>query len=261
MNNVIVSGKVLRVNDVVKYNRNGKEGKVVSLMMGDETGAVRVVLWDSNHIGVVEGGKIKEGTLVKVKNGYVKPNNGFKEVHIGSKGELEIDPSDVKIENVNSVPSYDFTRKKIIELNDGDTNVGVFGTIVQVFEPRFYEACPQCGKKVELIGESRQCKEHGLVKEELVPILNISFDDGTDNLRAVAFRNQAESLLGVNRDQILEMKDDPAKFEEKRKELLGKQLVLVGRATKNEMFDRREMSIQRTIEVTPEELIEELEGA
>ncbi len=258
MNNVIIAGKVLELNEIINYDKNGRKGKVVSFKLGDDTGVVRVVFWDVNHIKEIEEGKIKQDTILKVKNGYVRANNGYKEVHLGNKGELEINPDGIDFE-VNNHQEFEFVKKKIVELNEGDTNVGVFGTIVQVFEPRFYEACTTCGRKVELIGDSRQCREHGLVKEELVPVLNISFDDGTDNLRAVAFRKQIETLLGLNKEQILEMKDNIIKFEEIRQDLLGKQIVLIGRITKNQMFDRKEMSIQKVIEVKPEELINELE--
>lgn len=223
MNNVNLVGKVVKINDVISYNKNGRSGKVVSFILGDDTGVVRGVLWDTNHIKEVENGSIKQESILKMKNGYVRLNNGYKEIHLGNSGELEVNPEGVDIE-VNNIPSFDFTRKKIIELNEGDNNIGVFGTIVQIFEPRFYEACPQCGKKVELMGDSRQCKEHGLIEAQLIPILNIFFDDGSDNLRAVAFRNQVGDLLGVSMEQVLEFKDDQGKFEAIKQDILGKQV-------------------------------------
>ena len=177
---------------------------------------------------------------------------------MGNRGELEINPAGANIE-VNESPSFDFAKKKINEVQYGETNVGILGTIVQVFEPRFYEACPQCGKKLEHLGDSYSCKSHGLVVQEYVPILNVLLDDGTDSLRAVAFRNQAERLLHLTKEALLEIRTEPVKFETYREELLGKQLLLVGRIVKNEMFDRKEMMIQRVIEITPEELIKELE--
>ncbi len=258
MASVTLTGKVVKINEVITFTKNGKEGRVLSFLLGDETGTVRCVFWDAHHIHEVEQGTITEGTLLKIKNAYVRTNNGFKEVHLGNKGELEINPPGIEIQ-VSSAPSFDFTRKKIIELMEGDTNIGIFGTIVQLFEPRFYEACSQCGKKIEIIGESKQCREHGSVSGESVPILNLSFDDGTDNLRAVAFRTQVEYLLGLSREQILEMKDNPNLFEDIRQKILGKQLILIGRTTKNELFNRKELTIQRVVEVKPEEILQELQ--
>lgn len=259
MSNVTLIGKVIKLNEIIKFNRNGKGGKVVSFMFGDETGMVRGVFWDVNHIKEVESGNLKEGVILKIKNGYVRLNNGYKEVHLGSRGEMEINPAGVVIDNVSNNIGFDFVKKKISELNEGDLNVGVFGTIVQVFELKFYEACSVCGKKVEIDGEQRQCKEHGNVNVEYVPILNLFFDDGTESLKAVAFRNQAIELLGVSKKEILEMKGDLSKFEEAKQDLLGKQLFLIGRTVKNGVFDTKEMTIQRVLEVSPEQLIHEIE--
>ena len=259
MNNVILTGKIVRMNDVIEYNKNGRQGKVGSFVLGDDTGTIRVAFWDANHIAKIEDGTLKEGSILKIKNAYVRSNNGFKELHAGNRAALEINPEGVTID-VDDTPSYDFNRKKISELNDGDNSVGVLGTIVQVFEPRFYSACSNCGKKLEALNDSFQCKEHGLVKEEIVPILNICLDDGTGSIRAAAFRNHAQDLLGVEKEKIAEMRNDIGKFEKFKEELLGKQLILVGRIVKNEMFGRLEMNVQRIVEVNPEDLIKEIES-
>ena len=256
MTNISLLGKVVKLNEVVNFNKNGREGKVVSFLFGDETGVVRAVFWDVNHINQIEDGSIKEGSIIKLTNGYVKSNNGYKEVHLGNKGAVEIQPNGAAIE-VNQSQSFDFDKKKIADLKAGEISVGVIGTIVQVFEPRFYEACPNCGKKLD--GDTGKCLVHGEVSKESVPIVNVFIDDGSDNIRAVAFRNQAETLLNIGKEQLLELKDHPENFETIRNELLGRQLMLVGRVTRNEMFERNEMMIQKIMEVDPDQLINELE--
>ena len=260
MNNVSLLGKVVKINDVVSYQKNGRSGKVVSLALGDETGIVRVVFWDANHIQDIESGKISEGSILKINGGYVRANNQYKELHLGNKGSFEINPQGIEVEVKNHYQTSDYTKKKIFELAVGDSYIGVFGTIVQVFEPRFYDACKQCGKKVEVLGDSYQCAVHGLVNVEAVPILNLFFDDGTGSIRAVAFRGLVEELLNADKEKVLELRNNLEKFEAYRENVLGKQLVLVGRITQNEMFDRKEMSIQKVVEVQPEEIIKELEA-
>ncbi|MBI4154490.1 hypothetical protein HY498_00175 [Candidatus Woesearchaeota archaeon] len=258
MNNVIITGKVMQLNPVIEYKKENREGKVGSMLLGDETGVIRVAFWDANHIKNIEENKIKEGSILKLKNGYVKSNGIFKELHVGNKGEIEIDPPGVEIE-VQDKPSFDFAKKKISELNENDNNVGVLGTIVQIFEPRFYGACPECSKKLVANDGMLSCKEHGSVNEVLVPILNLFLDDGTDNIRVVAFRNQVERLLNLDIEKIKEFREKPENFDRIREDLLGKQLVIVGRVVKNEMFDRKELMAQRIIELNPEELVRELE--
>ncbi|MBI2499484.1 hypothetical protein HYV88_04550 [Candidatus Woesearchaeota archaeon] len=259
MNNVVIKGKVIQLNPIVEFKKENREGRVGSFVLGDDTGIIRVALWDTNHIKLIEDNKIKEGSVLKLKNGYVKSNGIFKELHVGNKGDVEIDSSGEDIE-VNNRQSFDFARKKISELNENDNGVGVLGTIVQIFEPRFYEACPQCSKKLEMSDGKFSCKTHGSVSEVLVPILNLFLDDGTDNIRVVAFRNQVERLLNLSSEKIKELKDKPENFDKIREELLGKQLVIIGKVNKNEMFGRKELMVQRVIEITPDELIKELEA-
>jgi len=257
MNNVTVTGKVVNISDVVSFNRNGREGKVARFLLGDETGSIRVVLWDINHIKDLEDGKIANDVGIVVRNGYVKSNSGFREIHVGNRGSLEIVPN-VNID-VKNEPSYEYEKKSIKDLTLGDNSVGIFATVVQIFEPRFYESCSHCGKKLETVGENALCKEHGKVTQELVPVVNFLVDDGTDNIRAVAFRRQAESLLNVSIAELLKIRENVNEFTQLRDSVLGRQLLFIGRVTKNELFDRKDFMIQNIIEVNPEEIILELE--
>lgn len=256
LGNVNINGRVIDIKEVREYNKDGRSGKVVNFMIGDETGIIRVTLWDTNHIKLIEGGKIKVGDIVRIKSAYSKENNGFKEIHLGNRGDILINPPNVQIGEVKNLFSRDeisVVSKKINELKDGDTGVAIIGTVVQVFEPRFYNTCTQCGKKANLDGDKYVCAEHGVVPVEEAPVLNIYFDDGTDNIRTVAFREQVKRLMGI--ENIGDLK---VKFNELRMDLLGKQVKLVGRVVKNEMFGRNEFVIQRVLDFNPNEVAQEL---
>jgi ssDNA-binding replication factor A large subunit len=216
-NHVDVKGKVVTLYGVREFNKNGREGKVANFLMGDETGVVRAVLWDTNHIKEIEDEKLKENSVLILKNCYVKENNGFTEVHLGNQGEIEFIDEEI---TVNTVVKSNTVRKKINELKENDT-AEILGHVVQIFEPRSYTACSECNKKV-----IDQCADHGEAEVKEVPIVNIYLDDGTENIRLVAFRENAEKIL-----------ENTTNFEE----ALGKFLVVQGRVVKNEMFERTEM--------------------
>jgi len=72
MRAVIVAGKVLKLYRVFEFNKNGRSGKVGSFLIGDDSGRVRIVMWDTNLISKMENGEIKEDVIIRVKNGYVK---------------------------------------------------------------------------------------------------------------------------------------------------------------------------------------------
>ena len=257
MRNATVFGKVLRVYDVRTFNKNGKEGKVGSFLIGDDTGVIRIVLWDVNHLQHLENQEIKEDVIIKVQDAYVRENQGFKELHLGNQGKLELNPKGITINAVaQPTQQVEATKKNISDLQPGDTNVKLLGTVVQVFEPRFYESCSECSKKII----SGTCAEHGAVKGKWVPILNFFFDDGTSNIRAVAFREHAISLLGTDETTVQNMKEDITLFDIQKQTLLGKQYELVGRVTKNDMFDRIEFSVQQLQEADPEKIATEMTG-
>src|SRR3989339_74151 len=46
MRDVETVGKVLQVFDERQFSSNGREGKVASLQVADETGSIRVVMWN-----------------------------------------------------------------------------------------------------------------------------------------------------------------------------------------------------------------------
>ncbi len=255
---VSIAGKIVRIYDIREFEREGVKRKVGTFMIGDESGVIRTVIWDEPLLEKFP--ELKEDAIVKVSGGYIRDNNmGYKEIHLGNGSAIVLNPEGVKIGEVKfntSGESSAYIKKQLKDINETDRNIGVLGTIVQVFEPRFYDACPECNKKV-LEG---RCVEHGAVSAKAVPILNVFFDDGTNNVRAVFFREQVSAVLGVSEEEVVAMRTDPAKFEAVKNNCLGKQIRIIGRVVKNDMFGRLEFMASRIEEVDPSKLIEEMGG-
>lgn len=249
-----VAGKVTNVFPVNHFKTEKREGKVGSFIIGDETGRVRIVLWDEKLIKNIENGDLKEGVIVKIENAYVRENNNFKEMHLNIHSSLILNPQGVNIETVAEPKTFTVNQKKIKDLNENDGFVDITGTLVQLFEPRFYNVCDLCGKKVVLEGDTYKCAEHGAAAIKSVPVINFYFDDGTGNIRVVAFRDTAEKILGLSPSEVLELKD-LTKFEATKDKVMGSQLKLSGRVTKNDMFDRIEFIANRSEEINPEALV------
>ena len=256
MRDIEVDGKIKVLYGVKSFKNEKREGKVASLMVGDETGQMRVVLWDANHIAKIENGDLKEGEILKIKNTYCRDNNGFKELHLNSNSELILNPDGISITNVaNNHASLDFAHKPILGLTETDRNVMLRGTIVQVFEPKFYEVCERCGKRAVIDGGVYRCGEHGIVNVKYASVLNFSLDDGTENIRVACFRDVVAKTMGVSDEQLMEIKDNPSKFGTIKDNVLGRQLEVSGRVTKNGMFNRIEFVANNIEELKPEKLL------
>jgi len=84
---VTLSGVVLGTDSVRTFERDdGTEGRVSNLTLGDETGRVRVTLWDDQADRATE---LEPGTAVEVVDGYVRERDGDLELHVGDRGAVE----------------------------------------------------------------------------------------------------------------------------------------------------------------------------
>ncbi|MDD5178376.1 MAG: hypothetical protein PHT54_03810 [Candidatus Nanoarchaeia archaeon] len=254
---VTLNARVIAKYDVREFSRNGNIGRVQNLLIGDDSESCRLVIWDINQIGIME--KVNPGDILKVNEFYVKENNFGKEIHLTNSSKIEINPEGVSINSTNK----EFSRgkpSKIKELSENQ-NATLQGTIVQVFDPKFYDACPECNKKVTFENGAFNCNEHGKVKEVPVPILNLYFDDGSDVIRVVLFRDNAKKVLGVSEEDITEIRKEPAKFESIKEKILGEQFRFSGRIVKNEVFDRLEMNANFVERPDIREITQEMIGS
>ncbi|MBW2965207.1 hypothetical protein KY363_07155, partial [Candidatus Woesearchaeota archaeon] len=205
--------------------------------------------------------------IVKIKSAYARENNSRVELHLNDKSEIEINPPGEKVEVAEraSIAQADAPRKKISELNENDNNVEILGTVLQAFDPRFFEVCPQCGKRAKQREDRFVCDQHDEVTPDYSYVMNAVIDDGTETIRAVFFRQQAEQLIGKPKEEIIQYREFKEKFDEVKIDLMGKMIKLTGRVTKNSMFDRLEI-VARNVDMNPdpaaekERLTKELES-
>jgi ssDNA-binding replication factor A large subunit len=254
MRNVSAVGKVVRKFEVREFQKGDSTGKVCSLILGDETGTIRVVFWNDQ---VDQLKDVNEDDILELSNAYVRENNNNKEIHLGDRGEIIINPEGVEISSVRQ--SSSFSRKKIEELTDGQDGAEIMGTIVQVFDPRFFNVCPQCNRRANPSGEGFSCETHGEVQPVLSYVLNAVLDDGTGNIRGVFWKNQTKHLLNKSEEEMALFKENPTTFEEIKTDLLGEQFKVMGKVKKNDMFDRLEFNAQVVEKAKPETEIERLQ--
>ncbi len=241
MRKVNTLGKVINLSPVRTFERNGKVGKVVNLTIADDSSNIKVVLWDVNHIELIEKNQINKGGVVEIANGTMRGN----ELHLGSFSEIK--PSKEVIENVNLEKQV--REKNIIDFKIPES-VGVRAFVVQLFEPRFFNVCPECKKKVN---DDFTCSEHGKVNPEKRAVMNIVIDDGTESIRAVLFHDAISSL------GLTEL-ENPEKLQKQKQELMGKEMVFSGDVRTNKFFNNSELIIDGVKEINLDELMGELEA-
>ena len=132
---IALTAKVINLGTVRTFSRKegGGEGKVASIMVSDETGSIRVVLWDDLTNAVSED-IISIGDIIQVRGAYVKKGLGDAlELNLGRMGQIRV-LEDYEIEDLG----IDFTDpsigdQKIVDLKEGLFNVSLKVKIQRVF--------------------------------------------------------------------------------------------------------------------------------
>mgnify|MGYP001567642845 CR=1 FL=1 len=227
MRRASVVGKITRIFPVREYNKNGRQGKVASFMIGDETSNVRVTLWDVNHISLIEKNVLTEGAAVEIRGASVK------------KGELSLSAfSDIKI----SSEKFDSVKERApLTLGNfasaaENNQMQVRAFIVQSFEPRFFDSKKNEGEKGVL--------------------LNVVLDDGTATMRSVLFGENIKRLLGVSQEELFSLDV----LNTKRAEIIGEEKIFTGLFRMNSFSNSLEFSVQGVEDFAIDGLIKELEA-
>ncbi|NYT00758.1 MAG: replication factor A [Methanocellales archaeon] len=158
--NVSFMGKVTQLNETHEFSRDdGSIGRVANIIVSDETGSIRVVLWDE-LADLVKVNEISVGKMLNIR-GYVK--NGYVgiEVNVGREGCLEFTETEVDIKT----KTY-----SISDITSGMSGINIIGKVLSIGEIR---------------GFSRKDGTEGLVS-------NITIGDETGRIRVVLWDDHAK---------------------------------------------------------------------
>ena len=129
LNDATVTGRVIMVHPPKTYTRPDlTQGRFARLLIADESGTLKVVLWD-DKTDLVEAGKVEQGQIIRISHGYVREGlDGKLELHVGSRGGLEISPPSV-VES-RFPPLTQFVKKiKVAAIKEEGGPVIVEGTV------------------------------------------------------------------------------------------------------------------------------------
>jgi len=126
MGNVTFIGKVLSVSEIREFPRSdGSLGRVANLTLADETGSVRVALWDET-VELVRSGDLKADQCLKLR-GLAKEGYAGTEVTLGRSGGIE----EVDLDIMPRTKPY-----KIAEIKSDMGDVSLLGVVVDPGEIR-----------------------------------------------------------------------------------------------------------------------------
>jgi len=173
LNDVTVTGRVIAVYPPKTFTRRDlTEGKFARLLIADMSGTLKVVLWD-DKTDLVETDKVEQGQIIKVSHGYVREGlDGKLELHVGSRGDVQISPSDAADTKYPSITRW---VKKVAEIKEKGGPITVEGTIATT--PTVREVVTS--------------------RNEKVAVASFELRDDTGKIGVSAWRELAEAVKGL----------------------------------------------------------------
>lgn len=128
--NIIVFGRVIESYDIREFDRDsGDKGYVRNIEIADDTGSIRVVLWNNDAKKDFEIGK-----AIKLQNPRITFNDDHLELTV-SRNTSILDLTEKELENL---PSHEelveaiYIEKTIESLTEDDRNVCITGILKEV---------------------------------------------------------------------------------------------------------------------------------
>jgi replication factor A1 len=120
--NVNFIAKVVSVFPIREFTRSdGTTGRVGNLLVADETGSVRITLWD-DKADLINQGFIEINQNLQI-SGYVKEGYSGVEVNIGNNGVLSQTDEEVQVKNPST---------KISDIKDGMGSINDVGRLLDI---------------------------------------------------------------------------------------------------------------------------------
>ena len=177
MQNVDLLVKAVQVSSPKEFEKNGRRGKLCNLVVADSTGEIRLTVWHDEAEKVQ--GHVRRGTILLLRNCFVKSFNDRPQLSLGYKGSIELNP---KTELFAELPAIERNFMKISSLLPGMNDVSVLGRITRVFPATEFE--------------NRQRKGR---------VMNFVLGDETGTVRAAAWNDVVESVGEIGENKVVEI--------------------------------------------------------
>lgn len=210
LQNIDVIARVNNVYPEKEFEKNGKKGKLISIIVSDETGEIRLTLWNKDAEIITEK-KVQKGDIILLKNCFVTKWNDRMQLNLSFNGNIELNP-----EIENTLPKYEKNIKKIVEVEQGERDVNVIGRITKLFPEREFETSERKGKYLNFeIGDSTATINCTAWNDAVKTITKYNIGDGIliESGYTKQGREGIELHLGFNTNVIHTNEELPTLFE------------------------------------------------
>ena len=245
----ILIGRIIEMYDPREFERDDGTGLVRNIEIADDTGSIRVVLWNDDAEREFELGQ-----PIKLQNPRLRFNDRSNRVEAsitGGTAILEPNESELaKLPSQEELMEAIYVSKTIESLLEDDTNVKVTGRICDVNTDRvLLKRCPHCDNNVEHTEMENVCDFCGEEFEEpkYTLFVNTTIEDETGEIQVTFYENLAEELIDMDKERVISLIEDGYGIEDKLEDLNGTTIEIIA----NVRFD----GYNETNKLSPKKLL------
>ena len=131
MKNIVIVGRIKDIYHVNSFKKSsGETGHVGSFLLRDNTGDIRIVLWD-DQVSIFKDERFEKNEIVKILNGNAKKGrfDGI-EIHVGGFSKIILAPEDV---DYKKYPKIKEEFRQIQNINDDLGSISTEGKVMNKF--------------------------------------------------------------------------------------------------------------------------------
>jgi len=141
MTSVDLLARIVQIGNIRNFEtKSGRSGKVVTILLKDNTGKIRLNLWNDM---VKRTSTIKRNDLVSIENAYVRSWFDTLSLNLGSKGEIRVIQG-----NKSKIPGLSHKFDRIVDIKETRDFVSLKGEITK--EPQVKDVTTKRQSKVKV---------------------------------------------------------------------------------------------------------------
>ncbi|MBC7117342.1 MAG: replication protein A [Methanobacteriaceae archaeon] len=247
---VDVVGRILSLRDPREFQREDGVGIFRSMELADDTGVIRVTLWDEKA-----DTPLNIGDAVKIENPRVRYRNENLELSLGRDSQIEVIKGEVEdLPSFEEIEEMVYPYKSIGDLDEESENVKISGELTDLYGDRIVSyRCPRCNTRLD-VSEENICNFCGEVIDEPRHLLIIPgrITDETGEIRITFFGREAEKLLGMKTEEVVDVINktgDEGALHDKVEDLNGVHVTVIGNANFDEYNEELRFNPKKIVDI------------
>lgn len=243
--------RILNINEINTFTRtDGRDGRVRSIYVADETGEIQVSLWDDDTEI-----KFTKGSAIIIENPNITRQNTKLRLSIGNGSTIRAARQEEaeKMLSLTEIENKLYVEKYIEDIEEDDQHIKIKGTISEInSEKIIYTMCPNCNIGITQDENGYICNECGekIEKPNYLMIISTTLQDETGTVQATFFRKDAEELISTTTEEVVaiyEQTGDESAMSSKLEDMIGHEVTIIANANFNEYDEDIRLNVRQLV--------------